>query len=299
MRRRLPPLNAIAAFETAARVGGFTRAAEELAVAQPAITRHITNLEDWFGVKLFHRHGNRVTLTREGESLAEATTAALDRLEVAANRVRPGSHDEVLIGASFGMAHMWLMPRMSGRGSGPPRAVVNFLTSENYRDFDQRDVDFSIRFGMGQWPGKRADLLFPEAVQVIAAPALLRRRPDIDPAHLPQTLPPELLLDHGDLHKIGWITWPHWFELVGYPVPDRVNLSPIRSFPSLLEMVKAGEGLAIGAHGLDDDAVAAGEIVRVGPVIARPGYGYFLVYDESLLKNPAPRAVRDLLVPDA
>ncbi len=287
MRRRLPPLNALRAFEAAARLGSFTGAGRELSVAQPAITRHIANLEDWMGTPLFHRNGNAISLTAEGKTLSELTTSAFDRLELGiGDLARPGDKDrEVIIGASFGITHLWVMPRISGLRSST-RAVVNFLTADDYRAFDDPGVDLSIRFGNGEFSGFQADLLFPERCYAVASPGFLAAHPEIDRANPAPALRPEWLLDHGDPYGAGWITWPRWFAQLGHPAPALPRRAAVLSYPLVLDMVQAGEGVAIGSVGLDDDLVAAGALVRLGPEVARPGYGYYLVYAPALRAKP-------------
>ena len=105
MRRKIPPLNALLAFEAAARHGNFTRAAEELAVAQPAVTRHVAKIEDWIGAPLFNRRGSLVELTSEGQSLAELATSLFDRLELGLRDVVRTDDAELIVGASFGDPH--------------------------------------------------------------------------------------------------------------------------------------------------------------------------------------------------
>lgn len=111
MRRHLPPLNALVVFEAAARHGNFTRAAEELAVAQPAVTRHIAKIEDWIGSTLFRRRGSRVELTQKGRDLAEISTSVFDRLELGVRDLARSAGQDLIVGSSFGVAHLWLMPR--------------------------------------------------------------------------------------------------------------------------------------------------------------------------------------------
>ena len=296
MRRRLPPLNSLAAFEAAARLGGFTRAATELAVAQPAVTRHVTNLENWIGTALFIRRGNRVELTSDGKALADAAAASFDRLEVTLTRLGRSSRSEVQIGASFGMSHMWLMPRISGLRGAAQGVAINFVTSENYRDFDASQVDLSIRFGNGDWPQFQSDLLFNEDCSAIVSPRFLAEHPEVRPEALAETLSADMLIHHRDPFNAGWITWPLWFEHLGVPAPDLSGQPTLNNFPTVLEMVKAGEGLAIGSAGLDDQAVASGEILRIGPRIRREGFGYFLVYQPGALERPMVSAIRRHLI---
>ncbi|MDB2574176.1 LysR family transcriptional regulator [Planktomarina temperata] len=295
MRRKLPPLNAILAFEAAARHSNFTRAAQELSVAQPAVTRHVARLEDWIGSQLFRRNGSVVQLTREGTVLSELATTLLDRLELGIRDATRVGKDELVVGASFGIAHLWLMPKISALRMAS-EATVNFLTADDYRAFDDPSVDFSIRFGRGSFGVNCADLLFREHCQIIVAPKFLDQHPEFDPDAPLATLDPRLIFDHGDPRDVGWVTWSVWCELTGQSLPDRGQISKIGSYPTMLDLLSAGEGIGIGTMGLEDDLVASGAIVRVGTPITRNGFGYYLVYRKELLDKPSFARLRDHLL---
>ncbi|MGJ8596018.1 LysR family transcriptional regulator [Sulfitobacter sp.] len=295
MRRKLPPLNALLAFEAAARHSNFTRAAQELSVAQPAVTRHVARLEDWIGSPLFRRNGSVVQLTREGALLSDLATTLLDRLELGIRDATRVGKDELVVGASFGIAHLWLMPKISALRMAS-EATVNFLTADDYRAFDVPSVDFSIRYGKGDFGVNCADLLFSEHSQIIVAPKFLDQHPEFDPDAPLATLDPRLIFDHGDPHDAGWVTWPVWCGLTGQPLSDRGEISTIRSYPTMLDLVSAGEGIGIGTMGLEDDLVASGAIVRVGTPVARDSFGYYLVYRKELLDKPSFARLRDHLL---
>jgi len=295
MRRKLPPLNALLAFEAAARHSNFTRAAQELSVAQPAVTRHVARLEDWIGSQLFRRNGSVVQLTREGTVLSELATTLLDRLELGIRDATRVGKDELVVGASFGIAHLWLMPKISALRMAS-EATVNFLTADDYRAFDDPSVDFSIRFGTGHFGVNCADLLFREHCQIIVAPKFLDQHPEFDPDAPLATLDPCLIFDHGDPHDVGWVTWSVWCDLTGQSLPHRGQISKIASYPTMLDLVSAGEGIGIGTMGLEDDLVASGAIVRVGTPITRDGFGYYLVYRKELLDKPSFARLRDHLL---
>lgn len=296
MRRNLPPMNAIRAFEAAARHGNFTRAAEELGVAQPAVTRHVTILENWLGSPLFVRSGNAVRLSAEGALASEQITAMLDRLEIMLGQLTARRHLEIVIGASFGMTHLWLMPQVTAMRGAAQGAVINFFTSDRYSDFDTGQVDFSIRFGAGGWPGASEDLLFTETTYVIASPAFLEAHPDLDQDRLAQTLDPAWLLEHGDPYNYGWMTWERWFACHDALVPPTLERTDILNFPTLLDMVRCGEGVALGYVGLDDDLVNSGEIVRLGKPVQRPEVGYYLVSHERGAHEAACQELRAYLI---
>ena len=295
MRRKLPPMNALLAFEAAARHLNFTRAAEELSVAQPAVTRHISNIENWLGTDVFTRRGSVIQLTKEGRLLSELATAALDRLELGIRDLQPSKREELVIGASFGVAHLWVMPRIS-KMRAASQTNINLVTSDDYRTFDEPSVDLSIRFGNGAFDGKCADLLFGECCQLIAAPSFIASNPGFDPMQLSKTVAPEVLLDHGDPNDIGWMDWELWHKLTNIPFPGANRLTRVESYPTMLDMVCAGEGISIGTLGIEDELVASGKLVRLGPSVARERFGYYLVYREDRLRAPAFRRLRTLLL---
>jgi len=295
MRRKLPPLNALLAFEAAARHQSFTQAARELSVAQPAVTRHVANVENWVGAPLFDRRGSVVQLTDAGRRLADLSTAALDRLELGVRELQRRGNEELVVGASFGVAHLWIMPRISRMRAVSGRNI-NLVTSDNYRTFDDTSVDLSIRFGNGTFEGNCADMLFEERCQIIASPSFLEAHPEIDPDDVLGSVPVDMLLDHGDPNKIGWMDWEQWFARTDRAFPGRAALNEVQSYPTMLDMVCAGEGVSIGTLGIEDDLVASGRIVRLGNAVSRPGFGYYLVYRQPRRENAAFAKLRDFLL---
>ena len=302
MRRILPPMNALLAFEAAARLGSFTRAAQSLTVAQPAVTRQIAKLEDWVGAPLFHRNGNRITLTKDGEALSELATSVLDRLELGVQEIARQDGRSLLLGASFGIAHLWVMPRIAAMRSAS-RATINILTNDDYRALDASGVDLSIRFGNGKFGDLATDMLIPERCRIIAAPAFLDRHPDFDPTCPGTDVSPALLLDHADPHSVGWLRWKDWYEMTGAPFPGQRRLTQMTSYPTMLDLICAGKGIGIGSDGLEDALVQDGTLVRIGPELGRAGWGYFLVYRPALRERPTFERLRAHLLgqvaPDA
>jgi len=296
MRRRLPPLNSLMAFEAAARHGNFTRAARELGVAQPAVTRHITNLEAWLEAELFRRSGNAVELSADGYAVADLITPVFDRLELGLGQFSANRQNEIVIGASFGMMHMWLMPRITAMRGAAGGATINFLSSENYLDFESANVDFSIRFGTGNWKGKQADLIFRETTYVIASPDFVARHPEITEIDLPGSLRHDWLLEHGDPYGYGWMTWRRWFEHHGHQPPAEVGNRDIHNYPTLLDMVRCGEGVALGYVGLDNAMVESGDIVRIGQPVHRPELGYYLLSDTEREQGAAAVELKNYLI---
>ena len=170
------------------------------------------------------------------------------------------------------------------------------LRRTDYRSFDEPSVDFSIRFGNGHFEGNHADLLFPERCQIVASPSFLSEHPEVDPDNILETASPNLLLDHGDPKGIGWMDWERWFANAGAPFPGRSALTQVQSYPTMLDMVCAGEGISIGTFGIEDELLVAGKIMRFGETFSREGLGYYLVYRDSKLDDPSFRALRSYLI---
>jgi len=295
MKRKIPPLNALFAFEVAARHCNFTRAAEELSVAQPAVTRHIAKIEDWIGATLFKRRGNTVELTAEGRILAELSTTIFDRLELGVRDVIVSNDQELLIGSSFGVAHLWLMPRISGMRAAAS-ATINFVTSDDYRGFDDPAVDVSIRFGNGDFGSNCSDLLFNETCQIIASPDFLTAHPEFNPDDPTRTIDTKYMFDHGDPYSNGWTTWVNFYERAGQSMADPTQLTTVLSYPTMLDMVCAGEGIGLGYWGLEDHLVDAGRLVRVGQSVQRKGFGYYLVYRKDMISKPSFKRLQKFLL---
>lgn len=263
-------------------------------MAQPAVTRHIANLENWIGAPLFIRRGNIVELTESGRVLADLSTAMFDRLELGVREVGRSKEGELVVGASFGVAHLWVIPRI-GKMRAASNANINLVTSDDYAAFDDPAVDFSIRFGNGDFGENCADQLFEERCQIIAAPSFLENNPGFDPYDLAKSIAPEMLLDHGDPNGIGWMDWSQWHALSNMPFPGKQSLTEVQSYPTMLDMVFAGEGISIGTIGIEDDLVASGKLVRIGSPIAREGYGYYLVFRKEQLQNASFEKLRMFL----
>ncbi|MEP7209095.1 MAG: LysR family transcriptional regulator, partial [Casimicrobiaceae bacterium] len=145
MARRLPPLNALRAFEAASRHASFTRAAEELYVSQGAISRHIAALEDWLKVQLFTRHARGIELTPKGAVFFRVVRGALDQVEYGARQLQQKPDDKTLrIKVPPTFAIRWLVPRLARFHAYKPDIDVQLTTSHQPVNFNRDDVDACI-----------------------------------------------------------------------------------------------------------------------------------------------------------
>jgi DNA-binding transcriptional LysR family regulator len=287
MARRLPPLGALRAFEAAARHVSFSRAAEELNVTQAAISHQVKQLEAWLGVPLFRRLTRALRLTDEGQALLPAVGQALDRLAQAVERVSAGGGAGTLtVSALTTFVLNWLVPRLPRFQAAHPELDVRLSTNRALVDFTRDDVDVAVRYGVGHWPGLRADKLFDDILTVLCGSAFKDRlRTPADLLGVP-------LLQSGDTNP----EWALWFEAAGvrHPNPDK---GP--GFDSTRIAVDAaidGLGVAIGGARLFTDMLAQGRLFQPFDLVVPSGKAYWLVTPEAAADRPKIKAFRDWML---
>ena len=226
MSRRLPPLNALKAFEAAARHLSFTRAAEELFVTQAAISHQIKGLEEFLGIKLFRRRNRTLLLTEEGQSyfldIKDIFSAIVDATDKLVARSAKGSLT-VTLQPSF--AIQWLVPRLVRFGERHPEIDVRIKAVDMDEGSLSDDVDIAIYYGRGNWPGLRCYKLHTEFLLPVCSPLLLASgRPLRQPSDLQW---------HTLLHDGSRRDWHNWLKEVGVEIPN-VGQGPIFSHSSMV-----------------------------------------------------------------
>ncbi len=211
LRGSLPSLNALAVFEASARRLSFSRAAEDLAITQSAVSHGIRQLEASLGLDLFIRHHRRLELSPEGERLYTAVATSLSAIAQAVDditgRSMAAAQREIVIGVSTSMAAHWLLPRFAVFRAAFPVVPLRIQTIDRDADPGEDGIDVVIRLGDGKWPDHDTIPLWEEHVHAVASPAYLA-------AHGP-------LRDAADLHRCQLIhyedplrrraTWGEWF----------------------------------------------------------------------------------------
>jgi LysR family glycine cleavage system transcriptional activator len=283
MHRRLPPLNALKAFEAAARHASFTRAADELRVTHGAVSRHVQMLEGWLGVSLFERHNRRVVLNEAGRSYAAEIGAALDRVALAtARQIERGRPRLLHVNALATFTLRWLIPRLSGFQIAHPAIEVRLTTSNVPLASLADPFDVAIRGGPQTRPGHVAQPFLTERRMPVCSPGLLQRLPLRDP----QALRHHTLLHAATLPEV----WPLWLGAAG--VPDLVPQASVtlEHFYLTLQAALDGLGVAMGPERLIADDLAAGRLIRpfAGPSL--PARSYYTYVPEARADDPTVRA---------
>ena len=279
LRRSLPPINALVVFEVAARHQNLTAAGIELCIAASAVSRHVATVERETGLALFRRSGNRIELTAAGQRLADAIGAGLGHVrDVLSSLKRQEGKPSLTIACSNDLAQNWLMPRFRELAERISDRQVRVITATTYEGFDASDIDVSIRFGDGKWPGFTTVHLFDEVGFPICAPDLLARHPELHraPPHVLMKFP---LLRMASEETIG-LKWADWFSAQGVKWPV-VTGTVFATFSLLLLELVAARGIALGYEHIVDQLFIDGRIVRLSDQSVRTGLGFYLVYRES------------------
>ncbi len=260
-KRWIPSTSALLAFESAARNGHFSRAAEELNTSQSAVSRHIAGLEDQLGTKLFERKGGKSALNGAGERLFRSVSLGLETIQTAALEISNAPDDEQLvIACTHEISHLYLMPRFEGlqRTAGQPIRIMTF----DYDNFDvladpRIDMVFSYQ-DLGAPPERRA-VAFSEAVVPVCSPDFSTTHADAlqqGPAawsHLPQL---ELTKSNR-----GWATWEDWFAAHGLRRQTGPGSQGFDNYVYLLEAAAKGRGIGLGWRGMIESYLESGRLV--------------------------------------
>jgi LysR family glycine cleavage system transcriptional activator len=270
-RRVLPPLNALRAFEAAARLGSFKDAAAELSVTHGAISRHIRLLEDWMGPPaLFRRLNRRVVLTPTGVALRDETGPALDRLSAAAERhqARGGKPPPAIlrVNALATFTLRWLLPRLARFREIHPEIEVRLSTSNEPLEALSEPYDVIIRGGPDTFYGFTGHPFLTERRLPVCSPALLARLPLNEVADLRL----HTLIHASTLPRV----WPDWLAAARVQDLTAAASLTLDHFYLTLQAALDGLGVAMGPTALVADDLATGRLVAPFPKITLPTRDY-------------------------
>jgi LysR family glycine cleavage system transcriptional activator len=277
---RLPPLNALRAFEAVARHGVLSRAADELGVTPTAVSRHIKNLEDALGVPLFDREFGVLKLTSRGRSYARTLTRSFDLILDATN----------LLAESAGRVHVrlrayttflvrWLIPQLPDFQAQHPDVELHLTTAFDPVDFGRDSVDLGVRYGHGNWPGLDATLLFNDEMVLVGNTAVKDR-------FATEPFAQALIAEPHLVHTLRLDDWPEWLETAGLN-----DLKPTRRITlDDMSLIYQGllDGLGVGlcqACYLPQD-LAEGRLHRLSATTLHRQRGFYLVCPKETANNP-------------
>lgn len=309
MTDRLPPLNALRAFEAAARHRSFKRAAEELFVTPAAISQQVKALEGYLGVELFRRLTRAIELTPAAEAMLPKLREGFDCFAAGlAQARRAEERGRIAVAAPPNFVARWLMPRLRAFTAAYPQFDLRIIGTLKAIDNPEREVprepgrlddeaQVAVRYGMGDYPGATVDLLFRPTYVPVCSPKLLGRGP---PLRKPADLRYHTLIHDdsspGDEERPGW---EEWLAFAGAKGVD-ASRGPRFSNASLVhEAAIDGLGVALALRPLVDSDIEEGRLVVPIERAAATQFAYYLVTPNALVEHPAASAFRRWLVAEA
>lgn len=276
---RLPPLNALRAFEASARHQSFRAAAEELCVTQGAVAQHVRGLETKLGIKLFDRLPRRLVLTDDGRAYLPSIQRAFELMADATALLRPEPL-RLTISVTPSFASKWLIPRLPVFTAANPRVDLRILASENVSNFQSDGVDIAVRQGRPPFgPGLIVDLLFTQDVIAVCSPALL-------PANSSTLQPAELnaqVLLH-DAHNL----WPDFMEnALGINMAPTARRVRFNQTSLAIDAALSGQGIALSSKFLVEPDLAAGRLIQPVPACLQ-GIADFYIVMPRKPRHPGP-----------
>jgi len=290
MKRFLPPLNALRAFDAAARHNSFTGAAAELRVSHAAISRHVRQLEARLGVALFRKLGRGVTLTDDGAAYLEQVAKAFDIIgEATASVAKTPASLAISVSAEPIFAARWLVPHLAGFQRAHDDIEVFIDATPTLANLERDEADVAIRYGRGGWPGLKQDLITAAQLYAVGSPKLLgRRRTPPTPVELASL--PLLHEDRGDM-------WRRWFIAAGAPKVAPTAGSHM-SYTLTIDAAIAGQGLALVHEVLVQDELANRRLIKMSEMALEDG-SYWLVWPERALRRKPVAAFRDWILAES
>lgn len=285
----LPPLGAIRVFEAAARLGSFTKAAEELGMTQSAASYQIKLIEERAGTPLFIRKTRQIELTEAGALLAPEVSATFSALTDAWLTTKGGASGVLSLTTIETFASNWLAVRLGAFQLMHPNLALKVETSDRLVDFSREAFDVGIRTGAGQWPGLTSHYLF----KADYTPMLSRQLADsVGGIHTPD-----------DLYKVplccaDYPWWKNWFEAAGFTFdPTKVISGPRLETQSNDAMAAiTNQGAAILTRNLYGAFLSAGQLTQPFSITATDGDGYWLVHSEARRNSAKVRVFRDWIL---
>jgi LysR family glycine cleavage system transcriptional activator len=292
MSRRLPQLNALKAFEAAARHESFTRAAEELCVTQGAVSHQVKALETELGIKLFNRERQRLIITEAGREYLIVVRDALDRIAVGTERLVQRQTSGVLtVSTSPDFAAKWLVNRLGRFAEAHPSIDLRVSATMHHVDFAREDVDIAVRHGDGEWPGLDVTRLCAEHLFAVCSPKLVAGRNRVKgPADVAKF--PLLHLDT----RTGW---SKWLAAAGLAHADMTRGPVLNRASMLIDAAIDGQGVALARTTLAAWDLLNKRLVRPFGLALPLDKSYWIVCPQATAALPKIVTFRDWLLREA
>jgi len=287
----LPSLNALAAFEAAARHVSLTRAAQELNVTPGAVSKQVKLLEEEIGRSVFVRLHRALALTPEGETVYRSLRDAFERVSATLRQVSQSSGlRTVSIGSTMAFAQLWLMPRLGDFWNAHQDIIIDHMISDRTQDLYRPDVDLRLRYGDGSWPDEVATKLFGDRVIAVASPGFAAR-------HLVKS--PKDLADLPLLSVEGvdwtWTTWADFLRETGAP-HRRLNVRRFNSYVIALQAAQDSQGVALGWLSQVKPLLASGVLTQLTEAEIAAPQSFYVTWSAARVLSRDAEILRDWLL---
>jgi LysR family glycine cleavage system transcriptional activator len=283
-----PSLKALRSFEAAARLESLTLAAQELNVSVSAVAFQVRQVEAGLECKLLRRDGRGLAATEAGKALARELRAAFAQIDASLASFRSSAKRVVTVSMLPSFAALWLLPRLAGFRAAYPDYEVQILTSDRRVNLDAEQVDCAIRCGPGDWPGLRADLLFPQRLAPMCSPS----HPAVQQG-LSAAAQRDMIVNSRHDHE-----WSGWFAAIGVDAPAPPQGQRLDGRELIAEAVLAGLGIALVEAAMFARQVRDGVLVQLGPAVDT-GWSHYLVTPGAASACPPRDAFREWLLSEA
>jgi LysR family glycine cleavage system transcriptional activator len=285
MRRSLPPLNALRAFETAARHMSISVAANELRVTPAAVSHQIRILEDHVGLPLFMRNGRGLALTDAGAAGLRDLREGFARLCAAMDAIDSLGEAGVLsVSVAPSFAAKWLLPRLGSFQSAHAEIDVHVSASMQLADFVKDGVDIAIRYGAGRYSDVAVEQLLTESVVPVCSPEFLREH---GPFYAPSDLVEATLLhDDSPDNDPSCPNWEMWLSAAGAKHIDAARGPRFNQSSLVIEAAVLGRGVGLAKTALAARDLRQGRLVQPFLSQVKVDFAYYIVAPRAKLNLP-------------
>ncbi|MDU8923883.1 transcriptional regulator GcvA [Pasteurellaceae bacterium LIM206] len=287
MFKRLPPLNSLKAFESAAKHLSFTKAADELFVTQAAVSHQIKLLEDFLGIALFKRKNRALELTEAGQQYFVEIAAMLHKLADVTAKLMSQEKHYLAISVPQTFAISWLVPRLQDFNQRYPEIEVRIKGSEQDEGLLNNDIDVAIYYGHGNWDNLQVERLSEEKLLILASPKLLAE----NPIHGKEDLKKHTLIH---VHtRDNWLNMANYLQLEGL----QVQHGPLFSHTFMaLQAAVHGQGIVLANGILAQQEIDSGHLQIVLPTDFMDSKSFYVVNEQNKMNDQQIIAFRDWII---
>jgi LysR family glycine cleavage system transcriptional activator len=297
MSLSLPPLNALRAFEAAARSGSYVAAAEELGVSPAAVSQQVKNLEDFLGKELFRRYNNRIVLTDAGQTIYSGASEALQSISAFTEQVVSGrARSRLVISALPSVAERWMEPKLAAFMREKPNFRFELLVEEDIVDFARNEIDLRLSYGTSLYPEMVTIPILQDEVLPMCSPAYIARNPGVVRDFLHHAPDDDLIHTNWGPSFVSHPTWRAWFGAAGINRPDETRGFRIGKSSLALDLARDGFGVALGQRMMAADDLKKRNLIVLDKRPIPLGHPYCLVYPRSKAKKAGLIDLVDWLV---